>query len=136
MAWFAIASVLDKPITVYGDGKQVRDILWVDDLSRAYEAAIFHQDTVNGHAINIGGGPTNVLSLLELISRLRKTLRKDIQIDWGDWRSGDQPVFVCNIEKAKALLKWQPEIDIEIGLEKLIAWIHDNRSILRGASKS
>lgn len=128
VAWFTIAAMLGKQITIYGDGKQIRDILFVEDLIRAYEAAINDQDAANGQAFNMGGGPENTLSLLELVAHLRETLDIEIPLLWGDWRPGDQRVFVCNIDKAKSLLHWQPQVSVHEGLKRLTTWIDENRT--------
>jgi CDP-paratose 2-epimerase len=129
VAWFTIASVLGKQITIYGDGKQIRDVLYVGDLIRVYEAAINNQDTAYGKAFNVGGGPKNTMSLLELIYYLEKELGKKIPLEWTDWRPGDQPVFVCNIHKAKKLLGWEPEISVEQGVKDLITWVNNNKEL-------
>ena len=129
VAWFAIAAALDKPITIYGDGKQIRDVLYVEDLVQAYEAAINHQEAASGQAFNIGGGPQHTVSLLELVSYLRSTLNKEIPLGWDDWRPGDQQVFTCNINKAKRLLQWQPETSVQQGLKYLVDWIGENRML-------
>ena len=129
VAWFTIAAVLGKNITIYGDGKQTRDVLHVRDLARAYEAAFEHRKAARGQAFNIGGGPTNVMSLLELIRHLEEDLGIRIPLQWSDWRPGDQPVFVCNVEKAKRLLNWQPAIPVHDGVGELICWVRDNKSL-------
>jgi CDP-paratose 2-epimerase len=129
VAWFTIASVLGKPITIYGDGKQIRDVLHVGDLVRAYEAAYAHRDRASGLAFNIGGGPANTLSLRELIVQLEEMLGKKIPLKWSNWRPGDQPVFVCNVSKAEKLLAWQPSISVRVGVSELIAWVRDNRQL-------
>lgn len=126
VAWFTIAHVLDKPITIYGDGKQIRDVLHVIDLCRAYEAAIVNQAAAAGQAFNIGGGPQNTLSLLELLDFLKRFLGKQSPLSWDDWRPGDQPVFVCNLHKANELLGWEPRIGVEAGVEDLAAWVGKN----------
>lgn len=129
VAWFTIAAVLDKPITIYGNGKQIRDVLHVDDLCRAYEAAIEDPNAAHGQAFNIGGGPENIMSLLELLSYLKAELNKDIGLQWDDWRPGDQPVFVCNISKANELMGWAPRISVDEGVEQLISWVNGNRNL-------
>ncbi|MGN6136022.1 MAG: SDR family NAD(P)-dependent oxidoreductase [Aureliella sp.] len=129
VAWFSIAAALGKPITVFGDGKQIRDVLYVSDLVRAYEAAINRPDAASGQAFNIGGGPANTLSLLELLAHLKQVLGKEIEVAKSDWRPGDQKVFVCNINKAKELLGWSPEISVDDGVQRLIKWAYDNRSM-------
>ncbi len=126
VAWFTIAAVLDKPITIYGDGKQIRDVLHVDDLVRLYEAAYVHREKAGGQAFNIGGGPANTLSLRELIAQLEQMIGKKIPLKWSDWRPGDQPVFVCNVAKAEKLLGWRPLISVRKGVDELIAWVRGN----------
>ena len=129
VAWFTIAAVLGKKITIYGDGKQIRDVLHVDDLVRAYEAAASHQDQASGQAFNIGGGPGNTMSLLELLAYLKEELKIDIPLQWDDWRPGDQPVFVCNLKKANDLLGWQPAISVRDGVKSLSQWVSQNREL-------
>lgn len=129
VAWFTIAALLDKPITIYGDGKQIRDVLHVQDLVACYEAAINRRQEASGQAFNIGGGPTNTLSLLELLDLLSGKLGKSITPRWDDWRPGDQPVFVCDLGKAKRLLDWEPTVDVASGVNKLIDWITENRNL-------
>jgi CDP-paratose 2-epimerase len=129
VAWFAIAAALGKKITIYGDGKQTRDVLQVQDLARAYEAAFDRREAVSGQAFNIGGGPSNTISLLELIRYLEEELGSDIPLQWGDWRPGDQPVFVCNLEKAKRLLRWQPLVPVREGVRDLIRWVRENKEL-------
>ena len=129
VAWFTIAAVLGKPITIYGDGKQIRDVLHVRDLARAYQAAIERQDAVCTQAFNIGGGPHNTLSLRELIRDLESELGTKIALNWEDWRPGDQPVFICDTSKAKERLGWSPEISVPQGVQALIRWVRDQRSL-------
>jgi len=131
VAWFTIAAMLDKEITIYGDGKQIRDVLHVDDLVAAYQAVIDHREAAVGQAINIGGGADNTMSLLELLDYLEKTLDKKITPLWDQWRPGDQPVFVCDLAKAKALLNWQPQYSVDEGVVKLIHWVKDNSDLFR-----
>jgi CDP-paratose 2-epimerase len=130
IAWFAIAAVLGRPITLYGDGKQVRDALHVKDLVRAYELAWETRHSVSGQVFNIGGGPANTISLLEVIGHLEANLGINIPIVWRDWRPGDQPVFVCDIEKARRLLEWHPTITVYQGMDDLTKWVQDNKSLI------
>jgi CDP-paratose 2-epimerase len=127
VAWFAIAAVLDRPITIFGNGKQSRDILHVTDLVRCYEAAVSRRDLVNGLAINIGGGINNVLSLRQLINILESNLDKRIRLKWEDWRSGDQALFVSDLNLAETVLNWQPETGVSSGIEGMIHWVQSNR---------
>lgn len=129
VAWFTIASMFNRPISIYGDGKQIRDVLWVEDLVAAYEAAIVNADRAVGQAFNIGGGPANTMSLLELIALLEQKIGRKIPLKFADWRPGDQPVFVCNLDKAKKLLQWAPEVTPASGVQRLHAWIKDNAAL-------
>jgi CDP-paratose 2-epimerase len=129
VAWFTIAAVFGKKITIYGDGKQIRDMLHVEDLVRAYEAAFECREAITGQIFNIGGGPSNTMSLLELIRYLEEDLNIRVPLQWSDWRPGDQPVFVCNLEKAKRLLRWQPSISVRDGVGQLIRWVSDNKKL-------
>src|SRR5215831_19078985 len=92
LAWFAIRALQQKPVTIYGDGKQVRDALWVGDLIEAYDAALRKLDVTSGKAYNIGGGPENTLSLLELVELLNRHFQRKLKCGFEDWRRGDQPV--------------------------------------------
>jgi CDP-paratose 2-epimerase len=129
VAWFVIASLLGRSITIYGDGKQVRDVLHVDDLLRAYEAAIRAPDRIAGEAFNVGGGPGKVLSLLELIGLLEKKLGRKIPLRFEDWRPGDQQVYISDVRKLDRLLGWKPETGSAKGVSQLIDWVGENRSL-------
>ena len=129
VAWFSICASLGKPVTVYGDGKQIRDILYVDDLARAYQAAYEHIDVTAGQIYNLGGGPSNTLSLLELIDLLQQRYGRKLDVAFSDWRPGDQRVFVANIEKAKNDLGWVPSTTPSAGVGALCDWIDRNRTL-------
>lgn len=131
VAWFTIAALLEKPLTIYGDGKQVRDVLFADDLARAYELAFENIDKTASQVYNIGGGPDNQLSLLELLEQLESAFDKKIPTAKGDWRPGDQKVFVCDIRKAEKDFGWKPEIDVKSGVAQLASWIKDNEELFR-----
>lgn len=130
VAWFTIASILDRPITIYGDGRQIRDVLYIDDLIDCYVASMENIDKVKGKAYNIGGGPDYTMSLLELISFLEERLGKKIKYSFSDWRPGDQPVFICDIRKAKADFGWEPKILPQKGVVELIEWVKQNKKWL------
>jgi CDP-paratose 2-epimerase len=128
VAWFAIASLLGRDITIFGDGRQVRDVLHVEDLVRAYEAAIRAPDKVAARAFNVGGGPGSILSLLDLIQMLEERLKRRIPLRFDDWRPGDQRVYVSDIRKLETVLGWKPEIDATTGIAHLIDWVAQNRA--------
>ena len=128
VAWFAIASLLGRDITIFGDGKQVRDVLHVNDLLHAYEAAILSPDKIAGQAFNVGGGPKQTLSLLELIKLLESRLGRKIPLRFDDWRPGDQEVYVSDIRKLADALEWKPAIGVAEGISQLTEWVERNRS--------
>ena len=128
VAWFAIASQLGRDITIFGDGKQVRDVLHVDDLLHAYEVAIRAPDKVAGEAFNVGGGPRQVLSLIELVKILERRLQRKIPLRWEDWRPGDQRVYISDIRKLEKTLDWTPKVDVAAGVAQLADWVEQNRS--------
>jgi CDP-paratose 2-epimerase len=130
VAWFVIAALTNRLIKIYGNGKQVRDLLYIDDLLDAYDLAIGHSDIVAGEVFNIGGGNSNAISIhTEFFPILEKMLGKRIQVEWGDWRPGDQKIYVSDIQKAFEILKWKPKIGIHSGLSKLFEWVKSNKSM-------
>lgn len=126
VAWFAIAATLGKRLTIYGDGKQIRDVLDVRDLVRCYEMAYDARDQISGRAFNIGGGPTNTLSLLELLAHLERVTGKSIPRTFAAPRPGDQPVFVCNVRSAEDAFRWKPQVCVDDGMIHLIDWVKGN----------
>lgn len=128
LAWFAIRAMMGRPVTVYGDGKQIRDVLYVDDLIRAYDVAIEQIERTRGQAYNIGGGPENTLSLLELIEMLGREFGRPLEHSFADWRPGDQRVYVSDIRKAKQHFGWSPMVGVTEGVKKLVGWLDKNRS--------
>jgi CDP-paratose 2-epimerase len=131
VAWFVIAALFERPITIYGDGKQVRDVLYVEDLVRAYAAMIDRRDKVAGKIFNIGGGPDFAMSVWkEFGPMLEDFLGREIPTSTADWRPGDQPVYVSDIAKAKSELGWAPAVSPREGIEKLYRWVADNRDLV------
>lgn len=126
VAWFTIASALGKRLTIYGDGKQVRDVLHIDDLVRAYGMATKNIAKARGQVFNIGGGPENTMSLLELLAYLEEFFGRKINVKYSDWRPGDQPVYVSDISKAERVFGWKPEIGAKQGVQKLYSWVKEN----------
>jgi len=126
ISWFIYAALSNKTITIYGDGKQVRDILYIDDLIAAYDLAINNPNQVKGQAFNVGGGVRYTLSLMELIKMLSKILKKDISYRFAAVRPGDQKVYISNTEKLFNLLDWMPKVSIETGVENTLKWIKEN----------
>jgi CDP-paratose 2-epimerase len=114
------------PFPISGNGKQVRDLLHATDMVRLYFAAVEHIEVARGRAFNIGGGPQNSLSLLELFQFLEAEL--DVSLTWEQLpvRESDQRVFIADIRRARELLNWQPETAKEDGLKSMIDWVTQN----------
>lgn len=132
VAWFVIAAVTGRPMTIYGDGKQVRDVLHVYDLLDAYDAAIEKQDQVRGQVFNLGGGPQNTLAIwTEFGPLLEKLLGQPIAVARADWRPGDQKVFIADIRKAEQVLGWKPKYGVEEGIRQLYEWVSQNEVLFQ-----
>jgi len=130
VAWFIIAILTGKKISIYGDGKQVRDILYIDDLVDAYLKAFNNIEKTKGQVFNIGGGKDKVISVWEDFRPILENLYgKKIGVTYGDWRPGDQKIYVSDIRKAKEFFGWEPKIKPEEGIEKLYNWAKENVSL-------
>ncbi len=127
VAWFTIAALLGKPITIFGDGKQVRDVLYIDDLVAAYRA--FLDSSLPHGVFNMGGGADFTMSLHELLDILKEQTGISPELSYSDWRPSDQKVYISDIRKAKAALNWAPKITPAEGVGKLIAWVQENREL-------
>lgn len=123
VAHFVIRSISGKPITIYGDGRQVRDILFIDDLIDAFLLAQQHIATVAGSAFNIGGGAANSISLLELLDLLAELHGGDVSVRFEDWRAADQRYYVADTSKFSGLTGWQPRVNVNEGVRRLFEWI-------------
>jgi CDP-paratose 2-epimerase len=123
VAWFTFATLTNRPITIYGDGKQVRDVLFVDDMVSAYR--LFVSSNLKHGVYNLGGGPSNTLSLLELLSLLKELTGRSPMVNWADWRRADQKVYISNISKARRELGWQPKIGVREGVSRLVEWVQE-----------
>ncbi|MCM8779640.1 MAG: GDP-mannose 4,6-dehydratase [Candidatus Omnitrophica bacterium] len=126
IAWFIIATLFNKPITIYGDGKQVRDVLYVTDLVNAFDK--FIQSNLKCEVMNIGGGPDNTISLLELLDEIEKLSGVRRKISFSVWRPSDQKVYISDIAKVKDKLNWRPTVSPSAGIEKLYKWIRENEN--------
>lgn len=124
VGWFIRRAMEKKPITIYGDGKQVRDILFVTDLLDAFDKAVENIERTKGQAYNIGGGRNNSISILELLEFLEKDLRiEPSAVSFGPWRLADQKVYISNTLKAKREFGWEPRVSKEEGIRRLYKWI-------------
>jgi CDP-paratose 2-epimerase len=132
VAHFVIATVLGRPISIYGDGMQVRDVLHIDDLIAAYHLGIERIDELSGEVLNLGGGPDNTLSIwAEFGSLLEELAGRPVPVTYGPWRPGDQRVFVADIRRAEALLGWRPRISPRAGIRRLYEWVASNPDLFR-----
>lgn len=127
VAHFVIATVLNNPISIYGDGRQVRDLLHVNDLIQAYRLGIERIEDLKGEAFNIGGGPENTLSIWSEFGPLLEELAgRALQVQFREWRPGDQRIFVADIRKALEELDWTPRISPQQGIRELYNWVSQN----------
>jgi CDP-paratose 2-epimerase len=132
IAFLAICAATRKPITIYGDGKQVRDILYIEDLARAFEQAVARIERVAGQVYNIGGGPKRTLSIwTETGPLLEKLAGRKLEVRYADWRPGDQRIYVSDISRAEAALDWTPRVEPEEGVRQLWEWIEANIGLFR-----
>ena len=126
VAWFAIAAATATPITVYGDGLQVRDLLWIDDLCELYRLAIARIDRVSGNVYNVGGGPANARSVSEVLRMLELLYGRTLPAARGAWRPGDQRAFVADTASLTHDLGWKPQMGVETGLSLLVQWVQQS----------
>lgn len=127
VAHFCIAAAQGRPLTICGDGKQVRDILWIGDLVAAFAAAYRHIDTCAGEVFNIGGGPENTMSVwYEFKKYLVALSGRPVDAAFDKWRSGDQKIYMSDIRKAKRVLGWAPTVDVQQGITRLWQWVVEN----------
>jgi len=127
VAWFVIANLINKPITIYGNGKQVRDLLYVTDLIEAFDK--FVKGNSRHEVFNIGGGSANTISLSEFLQELEKVTGKKSKISFSDWRPSDQKVYISDIRKVKQKLNWEPKIKPGDGMRRIVEWVRENREI-------
>jgi CDP-paratose 2-epimerase len=123
IAHFLLSALRGDRLTIYGDGYQVRDALHVSDAAEAWLAALDHIALVRGRTFNLGGGPSNAVSLRELIALLREVTGNDISYSFADWRPGDQPWYVTDARALSAALGWQPKTPLRDGLISLHEWL-------------
>ena len=133
LAWFCNALLFDKPVTIFGDGKQVRDVLYIDDLLRAFDLAFKNISITRGKAYNIGGGPKFSLSIWELFEILEKLSGKKFNYKFGPWRPGDQKVYISDLKSAKKDFDWSPKTSPKEGIKKLYNWISQNKTLIKKA---
>ena len=131
VAHFLIRAINSEPITIYGDGMQVRDILFADDLVNALILAGDNMARLSGNAFNIGGGPTNSISLLELLDLVADLREKPCQIETDDWRLADQRFYVSDTRKFQMATGWQPAVSVKTGVSRLYRWLTRSGAVAR-----
>lgn len=134
VAHFMISALKNKPVTIYGNGKQVRDILFVEDLIDAFLLAHEKMDQITGEMFNIGGGPENTVSLLEILQIIESKTGKELETSFEDWRTGDQLYYVSNTSKFSQITGWKPRYQVDKGLKALLVWLCENRGFELPAS--
>jgi CDP-paratose 2-epimerase len=127
VAHFLIKALENSPITIYGDGRQVRDILFVEDLIEAFLLAHRHIGSIAGQAFNIGGGPRNTISLLELIDLMATLRGKPPEVQFSAWRSADQKYYVSDTRKFSEATGWQQKVGVREGIMRLHNWLRESR---------
>lgn len=129
ISWFIKRTIQKKPINIFGNGKQVRDVLFVNDLTNLLEICQNKMNRCSGDFFNIGGGESNKISILQLIQFLEKKLKMQIEVNFKKERKGDQKYFVNDLQKIKNKLGWKPKYNLNQGLEYFITWIKKNERI-------
>ena len=136
VAWFVIATHENRPITIYGNGKQVRDVLFVKDLIDLYDRAIRQIDKVSSQVFNVGGGVDNTVSIIECLNLIKQKVHIPFEITHSGIRAGDQPIFISDNRKAEKLLGWRPTTPFDQGLNTLIKWVNQHQATLSQVKKT
>jgi CDP-paratose 2-epimerase len=132
VAHFLIRALRGEPLMIYGDGKQVRDVLFASDLVDAFLLAREQIGQVAGRAYNLGGGPTNSYSLLELLDLMRRLLGHPVEFSFADWRTGDQAWYVSDTSRFNRLTGWAPRVGKDEGVRQLLNWLETRQGVAEG----
>ena len=127
VAHFVIQALKGRPITLFGDGGQVRDVLYVEDLVDAFRLAISNVDALKGNAFNMGGGPENTISLLEFLDTIEALHGERPDVAFDAWRPGDQRYYVSDTSKFRIATGWSPRYSARRGIETLYGWLDKSR---------
>jgi CDP-paratose 2-epimerase len=127
VAHFLIAALRGQPLTIYGDGLQVRDILFVEDLAEAMLQAQANIDRLTGEAFNIGGGPSNTTSLVELLGIIAELMGSHPLARLESWRTADQRYYVSDTRKFRQATGWKPNVSVREGVTRLLDWLVSNQ---------
>jgi CDP-paratose 2-epimerase len=123
VAHFLIKALRGEPITIFGDGRQVRDVLHINDAVAAYRACLAAPDKVTGRIYNLGGGAANAVSLRRVLDAIQALAAAPVAIGYDDWRPGDQPYYVSDTRAFRAATGWRPRVPWRDGLKDLAAWL-------------
>jgi CDP-paratose 2-epimerase len=129
VAHFLYSALAGVPVVIYGDGKQVRDVLCVHDLIRAFEAVRARQSTTAGQIYNVGGGPENTISLLELLDLVQELTGSRLRPEFNEPRAGDQLVYVSDIGKIEREAGWKPHYTVTMTVTEIYDWWKQNRQL-------
>jgi len=136
VAHFLYSALEGAPLVIYGDGRQIRDVLCVDDLVQAFDAARNHQSITRGQIYNVGGGPENTVSLLELIAEVERLTGKKLEYVKDSTRPGDQLVYVTDYGKLHRDTGWKPKVGVRQTLMRIYDWWKQNRTVVEPAVSS
>ncbi|HKH34818.1 MAG TPA: NAD-dependent epimerase/dehydratase family protein [Beijerinckiaceae bacterium] len=136
VAHFLIRALEGEPISIYGDGRQVRDVLNVADAVEAYLSAWRRIDAVQGRAFNLGGGPANAVSLRQLLRHVEDLIGRPVDLAFSDWRAGDQRYYVSDTSRAARELELRPPIPWRTGVAALARWLADERGLKGQATRA
>ncbi|MFZ2384596.1 MAG: NAD-dependent epimerase/dehydratase family protein [Candidatus Omnitrophota bacterium] len=132
VAWFAAAALLGRGVTIYGDGRQVRDLLYAADLSEAFDKCLASPGkNMRGEVYNIGGGKDNTVSLREMLFKLERLSGRRIKTRFAPWRQSDQKVYISDTSKAARMLGWKPRVGVDDGIARLFKWTKENIGMFR-----
>jgi CDP-paratose 2-epimerase len=131
VAWFTIAAVTGRPITIYGDGLQVRDILYISDQNAAFEMLAKKIRKTNGRSYNLGGGTEFTTSLYELLDLIEEVTGKRSRMSQGDWRMGDQKVYISDTAKIKKEVGWKPKVSVKQGVTEIAQWTMEHMELFK-----
>jgi CDP-paratose 2-epimerase len=129
VAHFLIRALAGEPITVYGDGKQVRDVLNVQDAVQAYRSVLEHMDEARGRAFNLGGGPRNAVSIERALQEIEALAGRPPNVTRAGWRTGDQLYFVADTRRLQDRIGWSPGIGWRDGFAELAQWLRQERGL-------
>ena len=131
VAWFLISCMLNRTLNIFGTGKQVRDVLYCDDLIRLYDALVSQPESLAGQVYNVGGGANNTLSLLECVREIEEICEKKVNLQFSDHRKGDQPIYISDIQSVQSEWGWSPQVNPQNGMQLLFSWLREHKETLK-----